>query len=115
MLLFRVHMRIGPVHRAAVMRSLLGMLQPARVMPGWVSNELCCDVEDLNMLVFTELWRDEATFAERLRSDDLRVLFAAMDCATKPPEVRIETVVDVRGMEFIVACRSGQAGVGADE
>ena len=104
MVLLRTRIRVDPIHRAKVVRSLLRILGPLRASAGCVNCCLYADVEDDNALLFAQEWSDEDGLIDHLRSESARVLLSALDCATDPPEVRLDTLVDSEGLEFIARC-----------
>jgi hypothetical protein len=54
--------------------------------------------------MFSEEWVDEEALIAHLRADSARVLLSALDCASDPPEVRLDTLLATRGIEFIATC-----------
>jgi hypothetical protein len=65
------------------------------------------DLEDENAVLFAQEWVDEEELVEHLQADNARVLLSALDCATDQPEVRLDTLVDSKGIEFIARCVDG--------
>ena len=108
MVLLRTRIRVDPAHRVKVVRSLSRILGPLRACAGCVSCHLYADLEDANVLLFAQEWVDGEELTDQLRADDARVLLSALDCATDPPEVRVDTLVDGEGMEFIARCVEGE-------
>jgi len=104
MVLLRARLRVDPAHRAKVVRSLSRILGPVRASAGCMSCHLYADCDDENVLLFTQQWTDEEEFFQHLRVDDARVLLSALDCAVDPPEVRLDTLTDGRGIEIIAKC-----------
>ena len=105
MVILRINFRVDPAHRAKVIRSLARVVGPSRVSSGCVSSQLYADVEDEGRLLFVEEWSDEHSLAAHLRAENTRVLLSAVEYACDPPDVRVETLADSRGLEFIAACR----------
>lgn len=105
MVLFRVRMHLDDASRGTVVRSLIGTLEPTRAQPGCLNCHLSADMEDARTLIYTEEWQDQELLANRLGGDSLRVLLAAMDCTTGPPEIRFDTICGTKGIEWIVNCR----------
>lgn len=108
MVLLRINIRVDPAHRAKVVRSLARIPGPSRVAAGCVSSRIYADLEDDGSLLFVEEWADEPSLAAHCRTEQARVLLSAVDCASERPEIRVETVSDSRGMEFIAACREAE-------
>jgi quinol monooxygenase YgiN len=80
------------------------ILGPLRASAGCVNCNLYADIEDDNALLFAQEWIDEESLIDHLRAESARVLLSALDCATGPPEVRLDTLVDSEGIEFIAKC-----------
>jgi quinol monooxygenase YgiN len=62
-------------------------------------------MEDERVLMFSEEWMDEESLIAHLQADNTRILLSVLDCASHPPEVRLDTVVDTKGIEYIARCR----------
>lgn len=104
MVLFRTRIRVDPAHRAKVVRSLSRMLGPLRAAAGCLSCHLYADVEDSDVLLLAQEWVGGEELREQLRADNARVLLSALDYATDAPELRLDTLADSQGMEFIAQC-----------
>jgi quinol monooxygenase YgiN len=105
MVLFRTRIRVDAACRSKVIRSLAGIMGPLRASCGCVSCHLYADLEDDQALMYVEEWEDEQSLIEHLRADNTRVLLSALDCASDPPEIRLDTLAHTRGIEFIATCR----------
>src|SRR5687768_1571906 len=105
MVLLRTRIRVDPAYRNQVIRSLSRIVGPLRASSGCVGCHLYADLEDERALMFCEEWVDEESLVAQLRADSTRVLLSALDCASDPPEVRLDTLVDTKGIEFIATCR----------
>jgi len=109
MVLFRVQIRVGLPQRDQVLGSLKQTVWHTQAMPGCISARLCVDADEESVLVLIEEWQTWEHLEARLRADSLRVVLAAIDCSVEPPEVRLDNISGTKGLEFVVACRSGQA------
>jgi len=105
MLLLRTRIRVEPALRTKVIRSLASLLGPVRASSGCMACHLYVDIEDDRLLMFAEEWVDEESLIAHLQADNTRVLLSALDCASDPPQVRLDTLVDSKGIEFIATCR----------
>ena len=105
MVLLRTRIRVEPALRTKVIRSLSRLLGPVRASSGCMGCNLYVDIEDDRSLMFVEEWVDEESLVAHLQADNARVLLSALDCASDPPQVRLDTVVDTKGIEFIGTCR----------
>lgn len=104
MVLLRARLRVALAHRDKVIRSLSMMMGPLRASVGCVSCNLYTDVEDDNVLLFTQEWIDQESLADQLGVENARVLLSALDWATDRPEVRLDTLIKAAGLEFIARC-----------
>jgi quinol monooxygenase YgiN len=100
-------MRVHPTERTKVVKSLTRILGPLRASSGCIACHLYTDLEDEQAILFAEEWADEASLAASLQAESTRVLLSALDCASAPPELRMDTLVNTRGIEFVAACRNG--------
>lgn len=76
-------------------------------MPGCVSCLVCADLLEQGDVLLMQEWRDEQSLMDYLRSDNMRVVLSALEYSSDPPEVRFETVTEIKGLDFIAACRLG--------
>jgi quinol monooxygenase YgiN len=111
MLLFRVRIQLDAQNRTQVLQSLMRILEPTRARTGCISCVLCCDIEEKNAIVLIEEWATQEHLEARFQQDSLRVVLAAMDCAVCPPQVRIDTISETKGLEMIAECRASQSPV----
>jgi len=108
MLLLRIRIPADGAHRTKIVRSL------SRIVGPWLANTSCLSCvlySDLSegedgTLLFAAEWTDEQSLIEQLRTEQARVLLSALDYASDLPDVRVDTVADTRGMEFIATCRA---------
>ena len=89
-----------------ILQTLRVLVGPTRVAPGCVSCRLYQDGEDENVLSLMEEWRTEADLQRHLRSEQYRKILAIMETAVEPPEIKINTVSHIAGIEAIVAARA---------
>ena len=105
MVLLRMRIRVDPAHRTKVVRSLSRILGPSRASSGCLNCQFYADLEDNRVLLFAEEWSDQESLIAHLQADNARVLLSALDFASDPPEVRLDTLIDTKGIEFIAECR----------
>ena len=69
----------------------------------------CCifkDVEDRNVLVFQERWKDEENLKRHLRSEEYRNLLLVLELSLQEPEIRFDTISSSTGIETIEKVRN---------
>jgi quinol monooxygenase YgiN len=112
MILFRVGLRVPRDLREPVLKSLRRLAGPTRSLRGCLAAGSYADIEEDNVILYTEEWETQGDLQAHLRSEALRVLLSVMDLASDPPDVRFDRVSETRGMEFLAAARQGQPPVG---
>jgi quinol monooxygenase YgiN len=101
MILVTSRMIVRPERRSALLETMRGMLEPARVERGCLSYRLYEDVEDKNDFVLLETWATQDELESHIRKDKERRLLALMDFLREPPELRFNTVSHTAGMDLI--------------
>ena len=94
-------MIVRPEKRSALLESMRGMLQPARVERGCLSYHLYEDVENRNAFVLLEAWASQEDLERHLAKDNQRQLLSLMDLLSAEPELRFNTVSHTAGMDLI--------------
>lgn len=94
-----------PQSRAEVVRTLSAQLGPTSVQPGCLRCHLYRDVEDQGTITLVEEWESQVELDCRLRSEDYRLVLAAIELAQEPPVVHFDTVTRRAGLEIVVSAR----------
>jgi quinol monooxygenase YgiN len=94
-------MNVRPEKRSALLETMRGMLEPARVERGCLSYRLYEDVEDRNTFVLMEEWKTQDDLERHIRTDNHRRMMALMDLLSRQPELRFNTVSHTSGMDLI--------------
>jgi quinol monooxygenase YgiN len=92
MLISTLRIVTAPQSRAEVVRTLTAQLGPTRVQPGCRKCDLYQDVEHPEAITLVEEWESQADLDPRLRSEDYRVVLAAIELSQEPPVIRFDTV-----------------------
>jgi len=90
-------------------KSLHSLLGPTRVAAGCLGCDLYQDVAEPNILLYTEHWRAQEDLDRRIRSDPFKTLIAVMEAAAEPPDIRLNWVSQVKGLEYLAEVRLGDA------
>jgi len=101
MIISTLRMNVQPERRIDLLKTMRGMLEPARVERGCLSYRLYEDVEDRNTFFLLEEWKTQNDLERHIRTDNHRRLMALMDLLSKQPELRFNTVSHTSGMELI--------------
>jgi quinol monooxygenase YgiN len=101
LILTTLKMIVQPERRSDLLKTMRGMLEPARVERGCRSYHLYEDVENRNAFVLLEEWETQEDIENHIRTDNQRQLLALMDFLSEQPEVRFNTVSRTAGMDLI--------------
>ena len=106
MVLASIRMTIAAKKIAEALRILGSMAEQCRVQPGCLSCRVYRNGQKDNVLLFEQLWSNEADLERHLRSDDYRQVLTVMGMAMKKPEIRFDTISSSSGIETIEKARS---------
>ena len=101
-----IRMIIPPKKRGEALRILRSMAEQCKVHSGCLDCHIYEDVQEDNVLIFEEIWRNEGDMAQHLRSEEYRDVLLVMEMALKHPEVRFNSVSTSTGIETIEKARS---------
>jgi quinol monooxygenase YgiN len=111
MILATIRMTIPAKKLGEALRILRSMAEQCQVQPGCLSCRIYRNEQEDNVLLFEQLWSNEADLERHLRSDDYRQVLLVLEMATKQPEIRFDTILSSSGIETIEKAR-GSAGRG---
>lgn len=95
-----------PDHRRSEVLELLRSLRnPTRAEPGCVDCNVYQDMHNENVVVLEEVWESRMDLDRHIRSHRYRYVLALMEAASKPPEIRFQTISHTAGMEVVRAAR----------
>ena len=106
MVLSTIRMIISPKKRDEALKILKSTAEQCKVHSGCLGCYIYEDVQEDNVLMFEETWRNEEDLGQHLRSEGYRNVLLVMEMALKHPEVRFNTVSISTGMETIEKARS---------
>jgi quinol monooxygenase YgiN len=84
------------------MRSLTVPLWAA---PGFISCRLCQNADDPKVICYMEEWHTSEDLDRQIRSSHYTRLPAIVEQAAEPPELRLDWVTDVKGLEYLESVR----------
>ena len=87
--------------RGDLIKTMKGILEPARVERGCLSYRLYNDIENRNAFVLLEEWATQEDLERHIRTENEQRLLALMDLLSVQPELRFNTVSETVGMELI--------------
>ena len=106
MVLATIRMIIPRKKRGEVLKILRSTAEQCKVHPGCLGCHIYDDVQEDNVLMFEEMWRNEEDLAQHLRSEEYRDVPLVMEMALKHPEVSFNTVSTSTGIETVEKARN---------
>jgi quinol monooxygenase YgiN len=110
MILANVKIKVVPKKRDTVVEILYSLLEPTRVIPGCINCSLYQDLENKNVLYYSETWQSQIALDRHIISDLYQNILFAMDMGNEPPEIEFKTVTHSFGMEIIETLRGRPNG-----
>ena len=101
-----IRMIIPLQKRGEALRILRSMADQCKVQSGCLGCHIYGDIQEDNVLIFEEMWRNEKDLIQHLQSKKYHDVLLVMEMALKHPEVRFNTVSTSTGMETIEKARS---------
>jgi quinol monooxygenase YgiN len=105
MIIANVKIKVAPEKRDTVLEILYSLLEPIRVIPGCVNCNLYQDLENKNVLCYSEIWQSQMALYRHIISDLYQNILFAMDMGNEPPEIEFNAVTNSFGMEIIESLR----------
>ncbi len=105
MILATLRMTISAKKFDEALRILRSMAERCRVQIGCLSCQVYRNGQENNVLLFKQLWSNEADLERHLRSDEYRQVLLVMEMAIKQPEIRFDTISSSAGIEIIEKAR----------
>lgn len=99
--LVTLRMTVRPEKRNDLLKTIRGMLEPARVGRGCLSYRFYEDVENKNAFVLMEEWASQQDVENHIRTDIQGRILALMDLLSEKPELQFNFVSVTKGMDFL--------------
>jgi len=106
MVIATIKMLMSQQMREEALRILRSIAEQCRIQPGCISSRLYEDLNEENVIMIEEIWRDETALERHLRSEEYRNLLLVLEMALRPPEIRFDTISSSSGIETIEKARS---------
>ncbi len=100
-----IRMMIPPKKHDEALKVLRSISGQCRNHPGCVSCRIYWDLEEENVLLFEEIWRNEEDLLRHIRSKEYLNLLLVVEMALKQPEIRFDTISNSTGIETIEMAR----------
>ena len=78
---------------------------PLQAAPGFISCRLYQETDHANNLCYVEEWHNSQDLERQIRSIHYTRLLALIEEAAEPPDLRINDVTEVNGLEYLAAAR----------
>ena len=101
-----IRIEIPPQKRDETLTILRLVARQCAFDPSCLSCRIYGDLQENNVIMFEEVWKNEEDMGHHLRSDDCRILLLALEMALKQPEIRFDTISSSTGIETIEKARS---------
>lgn len=101
MIISVVRIEAGAKTRDEILAILFSVKGPTESDPQCVSCRIYTEPRNEKRITYEEVWQDEESLYQHLRSPHYRNLLAAMDLSSEPPEVKFTTVLKTEGMEVV--------------
>jgi len=111
MVLATIRMTISAKKFGEALRILRSIAEQSRVQLGCLSCRVYRNGQEDNVLLFEQLWSNEADLERHLRSDDYQQVLMVLEMAIKQPEIRFDTISSSAGIEIIEKARGSIGGV----
>ncbi len=106
---------VAPPHRAEeLVRTLRSLMLPLQAAPGFVSCRLYTEADRPEALCYLEEWGTPEALDDHLRSSHFTRLLSLMEAAAEPPELRLNWIAEVKGLEYLEKVRLGKRQSTAD-
>jgi quinol monooxygenase YgiN len=80
---------------------LFSVKGPTESEPKCISCRIYTEPRNEKRITYEEVWQDEDSLYQHIRSPHYRNVLAAMDLSSEPPEVKFTTVLKTEGMEVM--------------
>ena len=100
-----IKMTLPADKRKEVLTTIKDLLGQIRHDHGCISCHCYVDVEEEDVVIFKQEWKDNEALATHLKSGHFKVLHGAMKLLSIEPEIRLNTVVAAQGVEAIAAAQ----------
>ena len=90
------------------MNSARLILGPTRIQPGCISCRLYQDLDEPDAVFLVEEWESREKLDRHFNSEQCRIILSLLEASDHLPEIKINTVSKVEGLEAIEAARRWQ-------
>jgi quinol monooxygenase YgiN len=106
LLLATIRMLMPHQKRGEALKILRSIAEQSRVQPGCLSSRIYGDLEEENVIMIEEMWRDREDLEHHLRSEEYRHLLLVVELALECPEIKFKSIASITGIETIENARN---------
>ena len=103
-----LRMKVSRKRRQDFMNSARLILEPTRIQSGCISCRLYQDLEEPDAVFLVEEWESREKLDRHFNSEQCWIMLSLMEASDQFPEIKINTVSKMEGLEAIEAVRRGQ-------
>ena len=108
MITVTLRIKVSHKRRKDFMNSAKLILGPTKIQPGCISCRLYQDLDEPDAVFLVEEWESREKLDRHFNSEQCRIILSLMEAADQLPEIKINTVSKMEGLEAIEASRRGQ-------
>ncbi|PKN67321.1 MAG: antibiotic biosynthesis monooxygenase [Deltaproteobacteria bacterium HGW-Deltaproteobacteria-15] len=101
MIISTVRIAVRPKMKEEILAILFSVKGPTESNLQCISCRIYTEPRNDKLITYEEVWQNEESLYQHLRSPHYRNLLAAMDLSSEPPEVKFTTVLKSEGMELM--------------
>jgi len=101
MIISTVRIAVEAKKQEEILAILFSVKGPTESKSQCISCRIYTEPRNEKHITYEEVWQNEESFYQHLRSPQYRNLLAAMDLSNEPPEVKFVTVLKTEGMEVM--------------
>ena len=105
MIVATIRMAVSAGSRDQALSFFRAMTGRSRVHPGCLSSRVYTDEQEDNVLMFEQVWGNEADLDRYLKSDEYQKILVFLETAIVQPEIKFNTVSSSTGIETIRRAR----------
>jgi quinol monooxygenase YgiN len=100
-----LRMVVHPARTAEIIRTLRSLMLPLQAASGFISSRIYQEAGRPEAICYVEEWRTPEDMDQTIRSLHFTRLLAVMEEAAEPPELRLNWVTEVKGLEYLERLR----------
>ena len=108
MIIITLRIKVPRVRHRDFMDSARLIVEPTRIQSGCISCRLYQDLDELDAVFLVEEWESREKLERHFNSEQYRIILSLMEASDQFPEIKINTVSKMEGLEAIEAARRGQ-------